>query len=98
MKSILSIYDFLPLLLLVLQTFILLACTVVVLRYFKILELPYAGMEQRKVLLGAIILVSVMIISFSDIQAMVQSVKTFRSYTDGFYRNVFIKFSQFILI
>lgn len=98
MKSILSVYDLLPALLLVLQTFIFLFSTIAVLRYLKILQLPYAGMEYSKLVKAAVILLSVMIISFSDIDGVVQAVKTFHNYDGGFYRNLFIKFSQFMLI
>jgi hypothetical protein len=98
MKSILNVYDLLPVMLLVLQTLIFLLSTITVLRYLKILQLPYAGMEHSKVVTAAIILLSVMIISFSDIEGVVQAVKTFHNYGDGFYRNLFIKFGQFILI
>jgi len=98
MKSILNIYDLLPFFLLVLQTFIFLFSTIAGMRYLKILQLPYAGMLYSKVIIAAVILFSVMIISFVDIDAVVQSVKTFHNYGDGFYRNLLIKFSQFILI
>ena len=98
MKSILNIYDLLPVLLLVLQTLIFLLTTILVLRYLKILQLPYAGMQYSKLVIAAVILFSVMIISFADVEAVVQSVKTFHNYGDGFYRNLFIKFSQLILI
>lgn len=98
MKSILNIYDFLPIALLVLQTFVLLLTTVWVLRYLKILQLPYAGMLYSKVVITAVILFSVMIISFADIEGVFQSVKTFHNYGDGFYKNVFTRLSQFIFI
>lgn len=98
MKSILSIYDLLPVVLLVLQTFLFLFCAIAVLRYLKILQLPYAGMEYSQLIKGVGILMSIMIIGFSDAEAVVQTVKTFHNYGDGFYRNTFIKFSQFILL
>lgn len=98
MKSILNIYDLLPALILVMQTFLILLIAIAVLRYLKILQLPYAGMEYPKVILAAAILLSVMIISLADVEGVVQSVKTFRNYEDGFYRNLFTKFSQFMLI
>ncbi len=98
MHSILNMYNFLPLLLLVLQTFSFLMGTFVVLRYFKMLQVPYAGIEYRKVIVAAAILISVMAISLSDAEAILQSVKTFQNYGDGFYRNLFIKFSQFLLV
>lgn len=98
MKSILNIYDFLPIALLVLQTFVFLLTTVWVLRYLKILQLPYAGMLYSKVMIAAVILFAVMLISFADIEGVVQSVKTFHNYGDGFYRNVFTRLSQFIFI
>jgi len=98
MKSILSVYDLMPVLLLVLQTLIFLLSTIAVLRYLKILKLPYAGMENSKLLTAAVILFSAMVISFADIDAVMQTVKTFHNYGDGFYRNLFIKFSQFILV
>ena len=98
MKSMLNVYDLLPALLLVLQTLIFLLGTITILRYLKILQLPYAGMQYSKVLTSAVILFSVMIISFSDVNGVVQAVKTFHNYGDGFYRNLFIKFSQFMLI
>jgi hypothetical protein len=98
MKSILNLYDLLPVLLLVLQTLIFLLITIAFLRYLKILQLPYAGMEHSKVVIAAVILLSVMIISFSDVGGVVQAVKTFHNYGEGFYRNLFIKLSQFILI
>jgi len=87
-----------PVLLLVLQTLIFLLSTIAVLRYLKILKLPYAGMENSKLLTAAVILFSAMVISFADIDAVMQTVKTFHNYGDGFYRNLFIKFSQFILV
>lgn len=98
MKSILNIYDLLPALILVLQTFLILLSVIAVLRYLKILQLPYAGMEYPKVVIAASILLSVMIISLADVEGVVQSVKTFHNYEEGFYRNLFIKFSQFMLI
>jgi hypothetical protein len=98
MKSILNIYDFFPVLLLVLQTLIFLLSIVAALRYLKILKLPYAGMEHSKVLIAAAILLSMMIISFADVEGVMQAVKTFHNYEDGFYRNLFIKFSQFTLV
>jgi hypothetical protein len=98
MKSILNIYDLLPVLLLVFQTFLFLLCAIAVLRYLKILQLPYAGMEYPKVVIAAVILFSLMVISFADVEGAVQMVKTYHNYSDGFYRNVFIKFSQFALI
>lgn len=98
MKSILNIYDLVPLLLLILQTFTFLIVTFVILRNLKILQVPYAGMQYSKVMIAAVVLFSVMIISFADVEGVVQSVKTFHSYGDGFYKNVFMKFSQFILI
>lgn len=98
MKPILSFYDFLPALLLVLQTFIFLLSSIAVLRYLKLLQLPYAGMVYPKLLIAAVVLLSVMIISFADFEGVQQSVKAFHNYRDGFYRNLFTKFSQFILI
>lgn len=98
MKSILSIYDFLPVVLLVVQTLIILGCTVGALRYFKILQLPYAGMEYRKVVLATAALIAMALISFSDVEALIQTVKTYHQYDDGFYRNLLMKFSQFFLI
>lgn len=98
MKSILSLYNLLPMLLLVVQTLIFLVSTVAVLRYIKVLRLPYAGMEHSKLLIGATILLSLIIISFSDVGGVIQTVKTFQNYETGFYRNVFVKFSQFILL
>lgn len=98
MKSILSIYDLLPVLLLVVQTVIIMISTVYVLRYLKILQLPYAGMENRKVVLASTILLSALIISFSDVEALIQAVKTFQQYEENFYKNVFVKFSQFFLV
>lgn len=98
MKSIVNIYDLLPVLLLVLQAFIFLLTTIAILRYLEILKLPYAGMAYPKVVIAAVVLLSVMIISFADADAVVQSVKAFHSYDDRFYRNLFIKFSQFMLI
>ena len=98
MKPILSMYDLLPVLLLLLQTFIFLVSTIAALRYLKILQLPYAGMEYARLLIAAVVLLSVMVISYADVEGVIQAVKTFHSYGDGFYRNLFIKFSQFILI
>ena len=98
MKPILNIYDFLPVLILVVQALIFLLSTVAVLRYLKILQLPYAGMQHSKLVVAATILLSVMMISFADTEAVLQTVKTFHNYVDGFYRNLFIKFSQFMLV
>lgn len=98
MKPILNVYDLLPVLLLVIQTLIFLLSTVAVLRYLKILRLPYAGMEYSKVVIAAAMLLSIMIISFSDVEGVAQAVKTFHNYGDGFSRNLFIKFSQFMLV
>lgn len=98
MKSILNFYDLLPVLILILQTLIFLLTTMAILRYLRILQLPYAGMEHSKLLVGAVTLVSIMMISFADIEGVVQSVKVFHNYGDGFYRNLFIKFSQYMLI
>lgn len=98
MKPILSMYDFLPVLLLLLQTFIFLLTAIAVLRYVKLLQLPYAGMEYARLLVAAVVLFSAMIISFADVEGVVQASKTFHNYGNGFYRNLFIKFSQFILI
>lgn len=98
MKSILSIYDLMPAIMLLLQTFIFLFSAITLLKYYKLLHLPYAGMAYPKLVMAATLLLSVMIISFSDVDGMVQSIKTFHSYGDSFYRNLFIKFSQFILI
>jgi len=98
MKSILNIYNFFPVLLLVLQTLIFLLSTIAVLRYLKILQLPYAGMQYSKVVIAAVLLFSVLLISFADVEGITQAVKTFHNYGDGFYRNLFIKFSQFILV
>jgi hypothetical protein len=98
MKAILDVYNLLPVLLLVLQTFIFLLSSLAVLRYLKLLQLPYAGMAYSKLLVAVVILFSVMIISFADIEAVIQATKTFRNYGDGFYRNLFVKFSQFILV
>lgn len=98
MKPILSIYDLLPVLLRVIQALIFLLSTIAALRYLKILRLPYAGMEHSKVVTAAALLLSVMIISFADIDGVGQAVRTFHNYDTGFYRNLFIKYSQFILI
>lgn len=98
MKSILNIYDLLPVLLLVVQTFIFLLSTIAILRYLKLLQLPYAGMFYSKLLVAVAIIFSVMIISFVDVEAVIQATKSFRNYGNDFYRNLFIKFSQFILV
>lgn len=98
MKSIVNIYDLLTVLLLVLQAFIFLLTTIAILRYLEILKLPYAGMAYPKVVIAAVVLLSVMIISFADADAVVQSVKAFHNYDDRFFRSLFVKFSQFILI
>ncbi|RZM11824.1 MAG: FAD-dependent oxidoreductase [Pedobacter sp.] len=80
MKSILSIYDLLPIVLLVVQTLIIVIGTVYVLRYLKILQTPYAGMEIRKVVLAASMLLSTLIISFADVEALSAS---YIIYCDG---------------
>lgn len=98
MKSILNVYDLVPVLLLLLQALLFLSGTIATLRYLKILQLPYAGMQYSKVVTGAVLLLSVMIISFADVEGVVQSVRVFHNYGDDFYRNLFIKFSQYMLI
>jgi membrane-bound acyltransferase YfiQ involved in biofilm formation len=98
MKSILSIYDLFPVLLLCLQTVLFLTSTMAVLRFLKLLQVPYAGMDYARLIKGAAILISVMLIGFCDMESVVQTVKTFHNYGDGFYRNVFIKFSHFIVV
>lgn len=98
MKPILSIYDLLPAILLIAQTFIFLLCTVTVLRYLKILQQPYAGLAYPKLLTASVSLFSVMIISFADAEGVVQAVKAFHNYGEGFSRNLLTKFSQFIFI
>lgn len=98
MNAVLNLYSFLPALMLCLQAFIFLAGTIMLLRFVKILQLPYAGMDYAGTVKAAAILLSVMIISFSDITAVIQTVKVFHNYGDNFYSNLFIKFSQFILI
>jgi hypothetical protein len=55
-------------------------------------------MENRKVVLASTILLSALIISFSDVEALIQAVKTFQQYEENFYKNVFVKFSQFFLV
>ncbi|WP_144888706.1 hypothetical protein [Lacibacter cauensis] len=80
------------------QTFILLLSIVSVLRKIKLLQLPFAGIAYPKLLITAAILLSTMMISFADIDGLMQSVRVFHNYGDGFYRNLFFKFSQFILL
>lgn len=98
MKPILNIYDFLPVLLLLTQTLIFLAGTIAVLRFLKIVQLPFAGMEYAKLVTASVILISMMMISFADVEGMMKTVNAFHNYGDGVYRNVFIKFSQFVLV
>lgn len=98
MKPILTLYDLLPVLLLALQTVIFLLSVIAVLRYLKLLRLPYAGMSYPKLITASVILLSMMIISLCDVEGMFQSVKVFHNYGEGFYRNLFLKFSQFILV
>jgi len=98
MKPILNIYNFLPVILLVVQTFIILLGTITVLRFLKLLQLPYGGMAYSKLIVAAVALLSVMIISYADVEGVIQTVKVFHNYGDGFYRNLFNKLSQFMLI
>lgn len=98
MKAILDVYNLLPVLLLILQTFIFLISSTAVLRYLKLLQLPYAGMSYSNLLVAVVILFSVMVISFADVEAVIQATKSFHNYGNGFSRNLFIKFSQFVLV
>jgi hypothetical protein len=98
MQSILNFQLLIPISLLVLQTFILLFIEVAVLRRFKILKLPYAGMEYSNLIIVAILLFGVFFISTADIGALFQSFKTFQNARENIFSNTFYKFSQFFLV
>jgi hypothetical protein len=98
MNTVLNFHVILPILLVIIQSLILLFCTIAALRYFKLLRSPYAGMAYNKLIFVSVVIGSVFIIGTADIEGLFQATKTFDNVDAGFYSNTFYKFSQFFFV
>jgi uncharacterized membrane protein len=87
MNSIFRLEILLPVLLLVLQAFILLFLCLFVLRRLKIVKTPYAGMDYSQVIIAAAFLFGVFFISTSDTGALFQAFKTFQNAASTIFWN-----------
>src|ERR1700712_4758237 len=97
MNSILHFTVLLPIALLVLQAFVFLFICTTFLKRFKLIKVPYAGMEYSHLIVAAAFLFSVLFISTADIAGLFQAFKTFENANGSVLSNTFYKFSQFFL-
>jgi hypothetical protein len=98
MNTILRFEMLIPILLLVMQSFVLLFIGLFILRRLKLLKLPYAGMEYSQLIVTASILFGVFFISTADTGGLFQTFKTFQNANSKVFSNTFYKFSQFFLV
>ena len=98
MTSLLKPELLLPILLLLVQAFILVYISMVVLKKLKVLKAPYGGMEYSQVILASSFIFSVMFISTASITGVFQSFKLFQNAGGSLVANIISKFSQFFLI
>lgn len=98
MRSVLNFDILLPIGFLLLQAFLLLFMGMTVLRRFKILKTPYAGMEYSEVIIGAALLFCIFFISLANIEGLFQTFKTYQNQGNNVFSNTFSKFSQFFLV
>jgi hypothetical protein len=98
MTSILRFEMLIPILLIILQEFVLLFGSITVLKRLKFLKTPYAGMEYSQLLIGAAFILGVFLISTGSTAGVFQSFKSFQNGSEGVLANTFSKFSQFFMI
>jgi sterol desaturase/sphingolipid hydroxylase (fatty acid hydroxylase superfamily) len=98
MKSILNFDVLIPIGLEVIQALLLLFSCITLLRKFRLLKLPYAGMEYSEIAFACFLLFSVFFISTANIEGLFQAYKTFENQQEQVFSNTFYKFSQFFLV
>jgi len=87
-----------PILLIVIQGFVLLFGAITILKRLKFLKTPYAGMEYSQLLVGAAFILGVFLISTGSTASVFQSFKTFQNANGSVLTNTFSKFSQFFVV
>jgi len=87
-----------PIVLIILQCFVLLFGSITILKRLKFLKTPYAGMEYSQLLVGAAFIFGVFLISTGSTASIFQSFKTFQNGSEGVFTNTFSKFSQFFVV
>jgi type III secretory pathway component EscS len=98
MQTLLSFSTLLPIAILLLQAFIILFLSIVILKKLRLLKTPYAGMEYSQVIVAAAIIFGAFYISLSDIPSLFQAYKTYANQQEHIFNNTFSKFSQFFLV
>ncbi len=98
MKQFFDISILLPIGILLVQSFILLAICMYVLRKMKLISLPLGGMEYSQAIFAAACLISLFIISTSTIGATFQSFKTYNAQGMPIFKNLLGKSGQFLLV
>lgn len=77
MNSTLNVQLVFPIVLLIIQTYILLFGSVFLMRRLGILKIPFSDLEVSQVIVASAVLVSIFYISTADYSPLLQSFKTF---------------------
>lgn len=98
MKELLSFDILLPVVITLIQVFLLLFICLSVLRKIKIIKMPYAGMEYSQAIFAGTILFAVLFLSTAGIPSIFQSFKTYQNQEIQLLRPIFSKSGQVLLV
>jgi type III secretory pathway component EscS len=98
MRSIFTADIFLPIALLLLQALFFFFLGLVLLKRFRIIKQPLAGLEYSNVVVAGAVLFGVFYITTADIQGVFQSYKTYQNLQGKLWANCLSTFSQYFLV
>lgn len=98
MKEVLNFGSLLPIAIVLIQLFIFLFICLYLFRKFKVIKLPYAGMEYSQAIFAGAILFAVFFVSTALIPAIFQSFKTYQNQPINLLPPMFGKSGQLLLI
>ena len=98
MKPIFSPLDWIPLVWILLQSYLILFIIIFFLRRFRILKTPVSGMEYSQVAAAMGLLLGGIFISTGDISSIFQSAKILQNGTGNVFQNMLSKYSEYFLM
>lgn len=98
MKPLMDPLVLLPVVFLLLQSFLVLFICVTVLRRFKIIKLPFGGVEYSEAIFACSIVVAAFLVSTASVPALFQAFKVFQNQDAAIFPALSAKAGQFFLV
>lgn len=98
MNSVFNLQQLLPIVICLVQLFVIIFLVVIILRKFKILRLPFAGVEYGEAIFVSSIILASFLIAISDIGAIFQAYKSLENRGDQLLKPLLVKAGQFSVV